>query len=251
VMPDQHTEHAFETPIEHHLTTAGGYAKGDRDGFDPHRAIFPADVLAFIRATQPDEWAYLEGIQKAKAEETLLDDLCRALDSEHEGCLSVLRHGFKCFGKLFHVAYFAPASGMNPETKERYEANRLTITRQLKYSSKHNNTLDVTLAVNGIPVATAELKNPMTGQTWRQAVTQYKNDRDPGDLIFQFKHRTLVHFAVDTDEVYMTTRLSGSKTYFLPFNKGCGGGGGNPDNTSGGGGYSTITVTPRIGRPVC
>src|SRR5660398_155881 len=245
-MPGQHTEYAFETAIEHHLTTAGGYVKGDRDGFDPHRAIFPADVLAFIKATQPDEWAYLEGIQKGKAEETLLDDLCRALDSEHEGCLSVLRHGFKCFGKLFHVAWFAPASGMNPETKKRYEANRLTITRQLRYSPKHGNTLDVTLALNGIPVATAELKNPMTAQTWRHAVTQYKNDRDPGDLIFQFKHRALVHFAVDTDEVYMTTQLSGAKTTFLPFNKSCAGGGRNPDNTSGGGGYKTAYLWEEV-----
>jgi type I restriction enzyme R subunit len=113
----------------------------------------------------------------------------------------------------------------------------------VKYSPKHNNTLDVTLAINGIPVATAELKNPMTAQTWRHAVTQYKNDRDPGDLIFQFKHRALVHFAVDTDEVYMTTRLSGSKTYFLPFNKGCGGGGGNPDNP---GGYKTAYLWEEV-----
>ena len=244
MMPGQHTEYAFETAIEHHLTEVRkGYKKRDPGEFDPHRAIFPADVLAFIKATQPDKWVYLEGIQKAKAEETLLDDLCRALDSEHEGCLSVLRHGFKCFGKLFHVAYFAPASGMNPDTKKRYEANRLTITRQLKYSHKHNNTLDVTLAINGIPVATAELKNPMTAQTWRHAVTQYKNDRDPADLIFRFKHRALVHFALDTDEVYMTTRLSGSKTYFLPFNKGCGGGGGNPDNT---GGYKTAYLWEEV-----
>ncbi|MFW6106847.1 MAG: type I restriction endonuclease subunit R, partial [bacterium] len=242
-MPGQHTEHAFEAVIEHHLTTAGGYVAGDRDGFDPHRAIFPGEVLAFIKATQPDEWAYLENIQKDKAEETLLDDLCRALDSEHEGCLSVLRHGFKCFGKLFHVAYFAPPSGMNPETKKRYEANRLTITRQLKYSPKHNSTLDVTLAINGIPVATAELKNPMTAQTWRHAVTQYKSDRDPGDLLFQLKKRTLVHFAVDTDEVHMTTRLSGNKTTFLPFNKGHGGGGGNPENP---GGYKTAYLWEEV-----
>lgn len=235
-MPGRHTEYAFEAAIEHHLTTAGGYVTGDRDCFDPHRAIFPPDVLAFIKTTQPDDWAYLEGLQKDRAGETLLDDLCRALDSEHEGCLSVLRHGFKCFGKLFHVAYFAPASGMNPETKRRYDANRLTVTRQLRYSARHGNTLDVTLALNGIPVATAELKNPMTAQNWRHAVTQYKNDRDPSDLIFQFKRRTLVHFALDTDEVYMTTRLAGSKTYFLPFNRGCGGGGGNPENP---GGYKT------------
>ncbi len=238
-----HRERAFETAIEHHLTTAGGYAKGDREGFDPHRAIFPAEVLAFIRATQQDEWAYLEGIQKDRAEETLLDDLCRALDSEHEGCLSVLRHGFKCFGKRFHVAYFAPASGMNPETQDRYEANRLTVTRQLRYSPKHGNTLDVTLALNGIPVATAELKNPMTAQNWRHAVTQYKNDRDPADLIFQFKRRTLVHFAVDPDQVYMATRLSDKKTYFLPFNKGCDGGGGNRENP---GGYKTAYLWEEV-----
>ena len=221
-MPGQHTEQAFETAIEHHLITAGGYEKGDRDTFDPVRGFFPPDILAFIQETQPQEWEYLAKLQKGKAEETLLDDLCRALNSPHEGCLSVLRHGFKCFGKLFRAAYFAPASGLNPDTQKLYAANRLTVTRQLRYSAKHGNTLDVTLALNGIPVATVELKNPMTAQTWRHAVTQYKHDRDPADLIFQFKKRTLVHFAVDTDEVYMTTRLSGRSTYFLPFNKGCG-----------------------------
>lgn len=235
-MPGQHTEYAFETAIEHHLTTAGGYEKGDRDGFDTERGLFVGDVIAFIQKTQPKEWDYLANLQKEKAEETLIDDLCRALNSSHEGCLSVLRHGFKCFGKLFRVAYFAPASGMNPDTQALYAANRLTVTRQLRYSAKHGNTLDVTLALNGIPVATLELKNPMTAQTWRHAVTQYKNDRDPSDLIFQFKKRTLVHFAVDTDEVYMTTRLSGKSTRFLPFNRGCGGGAGNPENS---GGYKT------------
>ncbi len=131
------------------------------------------------------------------------------------------------------MAYFAPASGLNPDTRKLYEANRLTITRQLRYSVKHGNTLDVTLALNGIPVATLELKNPMTGQNWRHADTQYKNDRDPSDLIFQFKKRSLVHFAVDTDEVYMTTRLSGRNTRFLPFNRGFGTGGGNPENPHG------------------
>jgi len=122
-------------------------------------------------------------LQKDKAEETLLDDLCRALDSPYEGCLSVLRHGFKCFGKLFRVAYFAPASGLNPDTQKLYDANRLTITRQLRYSNQHGNTLDVVLSLNGIPIATVELKNPMTGQTWRNAVSQYKNDRDPNEEI--------------------------------------------------------------------
>ncbi len=239
-----YSEKAFETAIEHYLIEEGGYTAGDPQGFDTHRAVFPAEVIEFIKKTQPDNWAYLADIQKDKAEETLLDDLCRALDSDYEGCLSVLRHGFKCFGKLYHVAYFAPASGLNPDIQQLYEANRLTITRQLRYSHKHANTLDVTLALNGIPVATAELKNPMTGQNVQHAITQYKNDRDEKDVIFHFKKRTLVHFAVDTDEVYMTTRLSGrEKTRFLPFNKGCAGGGGNPENPHG---YKTAYLWEEI-----
>jgi type I restriction enzyme R subunit len=229
----QTNENAFETAIENHLTSAGGYEKGDREAFDLQLGLFPPSVIAFIQRTQPKEWEYLANLQKERAEETLLDDLCRALNSDHEGSLSVLRHGFKCFGKLFRLAYFAPASGMNPDTQKLYAANCLTITRQLRYSARHGNTLDVTLALNGIPVATVELKNPMTAQTWRHAVTQYKNDRDSADLIFQFKKRTLVHFAVDTDKTYMTTRLSGRSTHFLPFNKGCGGGAGNPENPDG------------------
>ena len=162
-MPGTHTEKAFETAIEEYLIAAGGYEKGDPDKFDRDRALFPQDILSFVRETQPEEWAYLEKLQKNKAEETLLDDLCRALDSPYEGSLSVLRHGFKCFGKLFRVAYFTPASGLNPDTQKLYDANRLTITRQLRYSNQHGNTLDVVLSLNGIPIATVELKNPMTG----------------------------------------------------------------------------------------
>jgi len=109
-MPKQHTEYVFETAIEEYLLASKGYQKGNLESFDPDRSLFPKDVISFIQQTQPKEWEYLSGIQKEKSEETLLDDLCRALNSEHEGCLSVLRHGFKCFGKTFHVAYFAPVS---------------------------------------------------------------------------------------------------------------------------------------------
>lgn len=242
-MPGKHTEYAFETAIEHHLTTAGGYDKGGREVFDQERGLFSGDLISFIQETQPKEWEYLKNLQKDMAEETLLDDLCRALNSEYEGCLSVLRHGFKCFGKLFRMAYFAPASGLNPETERLYCANHLTITRQLRYSNRHGNTLDVVLSLNGLPVATAELKNPMTGQTWSDAVAQYKSDRDPADLIFQFKKRTLVHFAVDTEEVYMTTRLAKSNTHFLPFNKGKDYGIGNPENPYG---YKTAYLWEKV-----
>ena len=161
----------------------------------------------------------------------------------YEGCLKVLRHGFRCFGQLFHAAYFAPASGLNPETQQRYAANRLTVTRQLRYSDDHTKTLDMVLSLNGIPLVTLELKNPMTGQTYKDAITQYKETRDQRDLIFQFKKRTLVHFAVDTDEVYMTTKLTGKSTCFLPFNKGNNGGAGNPENP---GGYKTSYLWQQV-----
>ncbi len=232
-MNKQYKEIAFEASIELFLTEKGGYTKAAPENFNTARGLDPKIFLDFVRETQPKEWEYLKNLQKDKAEETLLDDLCRALDSDHEGCLKVLRHGFKCFGKFFHAAYFAPASGLNPDTQKLYAANCLTITRQLKYSARHNNTLDVTLSLNGIPVATLELKNPMTGQTWKDAIIQYRTDRDPADPIFHFKKRTLVHFAVDPDEVYMTTRLAGRSTYFLPFNKGRNNGAGNPDNPNG------------------
>jgi type I restriction enzyme R subunit len=242
-MPGQHTETAFESAIENHLLSKVGYEKSDKEAYDPLRGIDPTQLLPFIKETQAKEWEYLKNLQKDKAEKILLDDLCRALDSEHEGCLMVLRHGFKCFGKLFRVAYFAPASGLNPETQKLYAANRLSVTRQLKYSDKHNNTLDLVLSLNGIPIVTAELKNPMTGQTWKNAIYQYKNDRDPKDLIFQFKKRSLVHFAVDPDEVYMTTRLSAKSTHFLPFNKGNGTGAGNPENPDG---YKTAYLWEQV-----
>ncbi|TEU12005.1 MAG: type I restriction endonuclease subunit R [Anaerolineales bacterium] len=242
-MPGQYTEVAFETAIENHLLTFAGYTRGVPDTFDRERGLDPTVLLPFIQQTQPREWEYLHNIQGDKAGETLLDDLCRALNSEHEGCLKVLRHGFKCFGKLFRVAYFRPASGLNPETQRLYAANRLTVTRQLRYSKAHGNTLDLVLSLNGLPLATAELKNPMTGQTWHNAVRQYQNDRDPKDLIFQFKKRTLVHFAVDPDEVQMTTRLAGRSTHFLPFNLGDGTGAGNPDNPVG---YKTAYLWERV-----
>lgn len=232
-MISQHKEIAFESTIEHFLVATGSYQKLNPELFDNEKCLFPEIVIEFIQETQPNTWEYLYNIQGDKTEEILINDLCKALDSSHEGCLSVLRHGFKCFGKNFRVAYFAPASRMNPETQRQYNANRLTVTRQLHYSPRHNNSLDVTLSLNGIPIVTAELKNPMTGQTWRNAIHQYKYDRDPKDLIFQFKKRTLVHFAVDPDEVYMTTQLRGRSTFFLPFNRGRNNGAGNPDNSDG------------------
>jgi len=230
-MTVDHKERAFEDAIEHHLITKGGYGKTDQASFDQDRALDATLLIPFVQETQLDAWQSLEKILGSNTEGALLDDLCKAMDSR--GCLDVLRHGFKCYGKALSVAYFRPAHGMNPETQKLYAANKLAVTRQLLYATTSSKSLDVTLSLNGIPIATAELKNPLTTQTVEDAKHQYKNDRDPNELIFQFKKRTLVHFAVDPDEVYMTTRLKGKETQFLPFNKGNGTGAGNPDNPNG------------------
>ena len=163
----------------------------------------------------------------------MLDSLSKEL--ELKGTLHILRHGFKCYGKTFRMAYFRPNTAMNPEAAKNYARNRLTITRQVAFTSVMKKAdgknrrciIDVTLAVNGIPVVTAELKNPLTGQRATHAIHQYENDRDGRDLLFAFKKRALVHFAVDPDEVWMTTRLRGKETHFLPFNRGNNQGAGN------------------------
>jgi type I restriction enzyme R subunit len=230
VIVTRHTETAFETVIEAHLL-AHGYSPLARDGFDRERAIFPETVLAFIRETQPSEWAKLETLHGAKTSEQVLGDLCKWMDAN--GSLATLRHGFKCYGRTLRVAYFKAAHELNPELEARYAANRLASTRQLRFSPRSEKSLDVTLSLNGIPVATVELKNPLTGQTVDDALRQYRRDRDPREPIFEFKRRTLVHFAADTEAVRMTTRLAGNATHFLPFDKGREGGAGNPPDPAG------------------
>jgi type I restriction enzyme, R subunit len=240
-MPVDHRERAFETAIEHTLLK-GGYVKTEAEAFDRERGIDPAVFIAFVKETQPETWTALEKLHGPGTEPILLDDLVKALDGA-SGCLGVLRHGFKCFGKSVRAAYFAPAHGMNPDTQRLYQANRLTLTRQLKYSTRNENSIDMVIGLNGIPLATIELKNPMSGQNVEHAKHQYRNDRDPRETIFDFKRRTLVHFAVDPDLAYMTTRLAGTKTHFLPFNRGDGTAAGNPDNP---GGYKTAYLWEQV-----
>jgi type I restriction enzyme R subunit len=229
-MASRHSESAFETVIEQHLL-ANGYVSVSREGFDRERAIFPETVLGFIRETQPAEWAKLEALHGARTGEQILADLCKWMDAN--GSLTTLRHGFKCYGRTLRVAFFKAAHELNPELEARYAANRLGLTRQLRFSPRSEKSLDITLSLNGIPIATVELKNPLTGQTVEDALRQYRRDRDPREPIFEFKRRTLVHFAADTEAVRMTTRLAGSATHFLPFDKGCDGGAGNPADPSG------------------
>jgi type I restriction enzyme, R subunit len=240
-MPVDHKEIAFEAAIERSLLTQGGYLIGDPEAFDRELALDRDELFAFLRESQPKTWAKLEGTLGSQTEATVLDNLLGALASR--GSLDVLRHGFKCYGKQLQLAYFAPAHGMNPETQVLYESNRLTVTRQLRYSLASENSIDLVLSLNGLPIVTMELKNPMSGQSWRDAVWQYKTDREPGETIFRFKLRTLVHFAVDPDEVYMTTKLALKGTSFLPFNRGDGMGAGNPPCP---GGYKTAYLWEQV-----
>ena len=230
-----HTEHAFETAIEHDLVTRGGYARGDAGQYDAGLALFPGEAIGFIMASQPARWAELVALLKDRTASTVIDSLVKELASK--GALGVLRHGFKCYGKTLRLAYFRPNSGLNPEAAARHRTNRFTITRQVAFTSevlkgpdgaKRKCIIDVVLSLNGLPVATAELKNPFTGQRAEDACRQYRTDRDGRDLLFRFKERALVHFAVDSDEVWMTTQLKGADTLFLPFNRGSGFGAGNP-----------------------
>lgn len=219
-----HREIDFENEIEQALLNEGGYVRGVAAEYDPARALFPAAVLDFVKKTQARFWERLEGLNQGKAEAVLLDSLVKELDSK--GMLAVLREGFKCFGKTVRLAYFAPNTTMDPAAAERYGDNRLMVVRQVQTQS--GAIPDMVLALNGLPVATLELKNPMTGQRVENAKRQYRFERDPKELLFAFKRRCLVHFAVDTEEVAMTTKLEGKDTVFLPFNRGHGGGAGNP-----------------------
>ena len=223
-------EAAFEAVIEDHLLNHG-YVREPGEGFDRERAIFPDTVLAFIRETQPREWSKIEALRAERTGEQVLGDLCKWMDVN--GSLATLRHGFKCYGRTLRVAFFKAAHELNPELETRYAANRLGVTRQLRFSTRSEQSLDVALSLNGIPVVTAELKNPLTGQTAADAMRQYRRDRDPRESIFEFKRRTLVHFAVDTECARMTTRLAGDATHFLPFDRGRDGGAGNPPDGRG------------------
>lgn len=214
------------------------YAHGDAVNYDRMLALYPADVLAWTQEAQAKAWEALTKAHGDNAGTVLVNRLRDCIRAE--GTLHVLRHGIDVFGlkgKL-EMAQFRPALAMNPELMARYKANRLRVVRQMKYSLANENCIDLVLFLNGIPVATAELKSDFT-QSVEDAVQQYKYDRDPkpkgssAEPLLSFPSGALVHFAVSNSEVQMTTKLEGAATKFLPFNKGCGGGAGNVPSISG------------------
>jgi type I restriction enzyme, R subunit len=230
-MTAPYKEGDFEKAIEAHLVGAGWHS-GDPKNYDRKLGLDPSELAAFIGATQHKTWRELVdtrfGGDEDKARVSFNESVAKLLDSQ--GVLRCLRTGVTVQGLDFQLAYFRPEHGLTEELNQRYAANRATVVRQLAYSQANDNTLDVTLFVNGLPVATSELKNKLTQQTVERAKKQYREDRDPRELIFA--KRAVAHFAVDTDEIYITTKLAEEETRFLPFNKGNKGGAGNAPATT-------------------
>lgn len=241
-MPDKHCEAVFETELVAHLT-ANGWLAGDPAKYDRALALYPEDLLGWLQDTQPQELAKLKG-------DAATEVLKRAAEEmDKRGALAVLRHGFKHINASFQLCQFKPAQGLNPETLALYGKVRCRVVRQVHYSQHNEKSIDVVLFVNGLPVATLELKTDFT-QSVHDAIRQYKYDRLPKDPqanqtepLLAFKRRALVHFAVSTDEIWMATKLEGKDTLFLPFNLGNQGGAGNPANPDG---YRTSYLWERI-----
>jgi type I restriction enzyme, R subunit len=240
-MSDLHREVNLEIEICEHLAAHGWlYAEGDAAHYDRARALFPRDVIAWLQATQPQAWETLNKNHGGQTADVVLSRLRDAMNQR--GTLDVLRHGTELLGlrQPLAGAQFQPALAMNPEILARYEANRLRVVRQVRYSLHNENAIDLVLFLNGIPIATSELKSDFT-QSVDDAVDQYRFDRHPrpkgqsgAEPLLSFPNGALVHFAVSNMAVMMTTQLSGAGTKFLPFNRGDHGAAGNPPNQQGG-----------------
>ena len=211
-----YTEQRFEDHIEAHLNQSR-YRSLQSFHYNKFLCLTPDETLQFIQDTQPDTYQKLKRQYGENTPDKLLDRINKQI--ERRGVLDVLRKGVKDRGCDFTLTYFLPSSGMNPDHQKRYAQNRFSLIRQLHYSERNEKSLDMVLFLNGLPLATMELKNSLTGQTVTDAEKQYRASRDPREPLFRFK-RCLVHFAVGNEKVSMTTHLQGGKTRFFPFNKG-------------------------------
>ena len=238
-------EITFEEDIEFSLLE-NGYIKGNPSTYDKEKAIDMTTLITFIKKTQPKQWSRFERQCNSDIEKKFYKAVNDAINSY--GLIKVLREGFSYRGIKFKIVHFKPESKLNHELIDLYNKNILTCTRQFHYSLDNNNSIDMVLSVNGIPVVALELKNQLTGQNVENAKLQYMYDRNPRELCFNFNKRILVYFAVDLYDVYMTTKLEGKNTYFLPFNQGSNGAGhdggaGNPQNPHG---YATSYLWEKV-----
>ena len=229
---DAHKEVHFEDFIVAYLA-GHGWLVGDAAQYDRLRALYPEDVIGYVKESQPDAWDKLERLNGAATEKLVLDRVVKALQTS--GTLELLRRGVKVAGGgTLILCQAVPEDERNEAVIRRYQKNRLRVVRQLRYAPDRDWSIDLVFFINGLPVATAELKSDFT-QSVHDAIRQYREDRNPKDKdtgrthpLLTFKRGALVHFAVSTTEIYMATRLSGKKTYFLPFNLGFDEGAGNP-----------------------
>jgi type I restriction enzyme, R subunit len=219
-------ESDMEATIETDLI-ASGYFKREPEQYDKSLCLDPEMLINFIIATQPDQWENYRKQLGERARSTFLSKVKDKIDKL--GTLELLRKPFTSYGVYFDLKFFKPASGMNEIYKKKYQGNIFSIMRQVKYSAHNENSLDIVLFLNGIPLATMELKDRMTGSGYNveSAMRQYQKERASKEPLFKFG-RCLVHFALDEELVYMTTHLRNGKTKFLPFNKGNKGEAGNP-----------------------
>jgi len=206
----------------------GNYKERSPKNLDLQRALDTELLLDFLKTTQPDSWKKLQEIHTSDLDDFVIDTLVSELDSR--GMIDVIRNGFRASDILLDCAYFKPVSTLNQEAQNQYGQNILSYIREAKIDPVKPGLVDILLCVNGLPLATAEIKNLETEQTFKDAEKQYRETRDPEAKLLQFKKRTLVHFAIDQHNVYMTTKLDWKKTKFRPFNQGRNDGAGNPDN---------------------
>jgi type I restriction enzyme R subunit len=210
------TEKKFEDHIESHLNSVG-YGSTHYNDYDRNLCLIRDQVIEFIKTTQPEEWGRLSEIYDVDTGNKILSRISSEISKR--GIIDVLRNQVVDRGVYLNLYYPQPSSDMNPDHQRLYESNKFTIVRQLHYSTKNENSIDMGLFLNGLPIVTMELKNQLTGQNVKHSENQYRYDRDPkNEPLLQFK-RCLVHFCVDNNKVSMTTRLSGKKTYFLPYNR--------------------------------
>lgn len=224
ITPDALKEKSFQALIKDYLINDNVYIESFNSGYDKNIAIDVECLFSFLEKTQEKQMNRLKEIYKTNYRSKVLSNLDRELRTR--GSIDVLKHGIKDYGVKLSLAYFKPPTDLNPEQFVLYKQNILSVTEELIY--RDDKRIDLVIFLNGIPIITTELKNAFTGQTYKNAIKQYKENRSNTEQLFRFKERAIVNFAMDTDEAYMTTKLNGSNTVFLPFNKGIGDGGGNP-----------------------
>ena len=247
----QDNERRFEEDIEKYLVSNAGYIKGEPKTYDREKAIDMNTLISFIKASQPNEWKRYESTYKDNAEDSLYKRFSDVVDNY--GLIYALRHGIKDRGITIQLAYFRPETTLNEKLVKGYEANIFTCTRQFKYSTRNENSIDMVLSLNGIPLIAIELKNQLKGQSVENARKQFMENRDPRELCFKFNKRFLVYFAVDLYDIAMTTQLKGNETFFLPFNQGSNGAGnvggaGNPENPKG---YASSYLWEEVLKKIC